>query len=321
MQERHNRVRAAITAATRYHLDNYSMAAIATELGVSRSTVSRLLSYAKTEGLVTVTVQPLTNAPSSIETQLANRFDITATVVPVPPRITEAERLEHVASAAARHLGHTFGSHQSLGIAWGATISAISTRLTPTPTRGARIVQLNGAANPHTTGILYADELLRRFGDAFSADVLQFPVPAFFDNPATRDALWRERSIARIVAAQRAVDIALFSVGTPKAAIASHVYSGGYLDAADIASLSQQGVIGDVTTVFFRKDGTWADIPLNARASGPGIDVLSSIPHRICVIAGAGKVPSLRGLLAGRVISHLIIDEDSARTLLAADRH
>ncbi|GAA3588810.1 sugar-binding transcriptional regulator [Klugiella xanthotipulae] len=314
--ENTEKVRTAITVASLYYLKDWTMEAIARELRVSRSTISRLLSYARTTGLVDITVHSPFVEPSLIEAELHSRFGISARVVSTPESINETDRLARVALAAARLLGQQMDSDMSLGVAWGATISAVARNLSPRPTRNSRIVQLNGAANSRTSGSRYASEILSRFGEAYTAHVMQFPVPAFFDNPATKQALWQERSISRIVAAQKTLDIALFSVGSPLAEVPSHVYSGGYLDREDFGSLGQQNVVGDVATVFFRADGTWADIPLNARASGPGLDVLRGIPRRICVCSGSTKVRSLAGLLAGGVVTDLVIDEESARQLL-----
>ena len=48
---------------------------------------------------------------------------------------------------------------------------------------------------------------LRNFGAAFDATVHHFPVPAFFDYPETKVALWRERSIQHILGIQRHPDV------------------------------------------------------------------------------------------------------------------
>ncbi|WGD37048.1 sugar-binding domain-containing protein [Lysinibacter sp. HNR] len=316
--ENNVKVRTAITAATLYYLENRTMQAIAVELGMSRSSVSRLLSYAREEGLVEITVHPPSVAPSLLEKELHSRFNIRATVVATPEHTNETDRLERVALAAARVLPDYIDSNMSVGVAWGATMSAVARNLSPHPTRNTQIVQLNGAANSRTTGVLYVNEILRRFGEAFTADILQFTVPAFFDNPLTKEALWTERSVNRIVREQNNLDVAIFSVGSPRASIPSHVYSGGYLDREDFQSLNTQNVVGDVLTVFYRADGSWADIPLNARASGPGLDVLRAVPCRVCVCSGITKVPSLRGAIAGNFVSDLIIDEESARALVDA---
>jgi hypothetical protein len=99
------------------------------------------------------------------------------------------------------------------------------------------VVQLNGAANMRTSGIEYASDLISTFGTAFAAAVHHFSVPAFFDYPDTKAAMWRERSVRRVLDMQRRADIAVFSVGAVAGAVPSHVYSAGYLDDADVRNL------------------------------------------------------------------------------------
>jgi hypothetical protein len=74
-----------------------------------------------------------------------------------------------------------------------------------------------------------------------------------------------------------------------------------------------------VATVFFREDGTHDGIPLNERASGPDIDLIKRVPRRVCIVSGPSKVHSLRGALAAGLITDLIVDEGTARALVALD--
>jgi len=113
------------------------------------------------------------------------------------------------------------------------------------------------------------------------------------------------------------MDVALFGLGSPFAAVPSKVYIGGYLEPDDFTSLSASGVVGDVATVFYRADGTWDDIPMNERASGPDLSTVRRAARRICVVSGASKLPGLRGALAAGLITDLILDEGTARALIA----
>ncbi|WP_449402357.1 sugar-binding domain-containing protein, partial [Escherichia coli] len=81
------------------------------------------------------------------------------------------------------------------------------------PTHDTQIVQLNGAANPVTSGVRYASDILTRFGQAFTARTEQFPVPAFFDRASTREAMWQETSIRRVLQVQKEMNLAVFSLG------------------------------------------------------------------------------------------------------------
>jgi deoxyribonucleoside regulator len=311
-----SRFRDAWKAAQLYYMQDLTMEAIGDELNVSRSSVSRLLDLARSRGIVEIKVISPTEAPQRIEREIKRRWGVSTSLVPVPERTSHIDRLDRVAVSAARMLGNFLGSNMTMGIAWGSTISAVSRHLVKKPLSKLDVVQLNGAGNDHTTGVTYSSEILSRFGEAFGAQVTHFPVPAFFDDPDTKAALWRERSTARIVELQKRLDIALFGLGSIYAEVPSQVYAGGYLSDADVLALSAEGVVGDVATVFYRADGGWNDIAINLRSSGPGLDVIREAPRRLCVVSGESRLDSLKGALAADLITDLIIDYPTARVLV-----
>ncbi|WP_094770484.1 sugar-binding transcriptional regulator [Microbacterium gorillae] len=292
------------------------MEAIARELRTSRSSVSRLLSHARESGLVQITVRTPESEAAALTHEVSRRFALTPHIVPVPAAVGDVERLERVALTAARLLSTYITSNQKVGLAWGSTMTAVARHLVPHPTHDTEFVQLNGTGNMSSSGIGYASDLLRRFGDAYDAAVHQFPVPAFFDDPDTRTAFWRERGIARLLDLQGRLDVALFSIGSPFAEVPSHVHHGGFLDADDYAQLTADGVVGDVATVFFRADGSSDGIALNRRATGPDHAVLRRVPRRVCIVAGPAKLPALRGAIRARLVTDLVVDEATARALV-----
>jgi DNA-binding transcriptional regulator LsrR (DeoR family) len=202
-----------------------------------------------------------------------------------------------------------------LGIAWGTTTSVISRYLQPKPTYNSQIVQLNGAGNTQTTGIDYASEILMRFSQNYGAPAHLFPVPTFFDYAETKNALWKEGSIRRLLDLQQKADLLLYSIGAVNAGIPSHVYSGGYLEEKDYQELERQNIAGDIATVFFREDGRFDRIPLNDRSSGPGLKMFQQ-KNGICVVSGLSKVRGLHAALKGRLMRELILDEPIARRLV-----
>ena len=292
------------------------MDAIAADLGVSRSSVSRLLDLARQVGLVDIRLRSLDELTAQNQQALDHRFRITSRIVPVPPSASIVDRQEIVARQAARFLSRVMDSNMSLGVAWGSTMGAISRHVTPRETHNSEVVQLNGAGNPNTTGIDYASEILRRIAESLGARLQQFPVPAFFDSAETRELMWRERSTRRVLEMQSRLDVALFGIGAPFANIPSHVYIGGYLDERDYRTLEREGVVGDVATVFYRADGSTEGIELNRRATGPDFSILRKIPRKICVVSDRSKIPALIGALRAGLVTDLIIDEDTARALL-----
>lgn len=317
-QSHGNRSRDALRAAQMYYLQDLTMNAIARELRTSRSTVSRLLSMARETGLVQIQVNNPSERAPALEQLIRRRFGVEAHVVPVADSVSDSDVLDRVAIQAARTIGPLVDSNAIIGVAWGSTLSAVSHHLTRKQTHDSTIVQLNGAGNTQTTGITYASEILRRFGQAYGARVEQFPVPAFFDHAGTKTAMWEERSVRRILDLQRRMTMAIFGVGSIGSGIPSHVYSGGYLDGEDLDALEADAVVGDVATMFFRADGTHRDVVLNQRSTGPDLDELRKVRRRICVVSGESKIHGLRGALAAGLATDLILDEGSARRLVHA---
>ena len=337
----------AYEAASMYYVQGETMEVIAHHLRVSRSTVSRLLARARQEGVVRVTlVQP--GGAGSLEGRMTQAFGVRTHIVPVREGTTEIHRLQQVASVAAAHMVDLIealaeqagnggpqaqdpagsggeGSVQGrgsggvvVGVAWGTTMSEVSAALPSRSVPGLTVVQLNGASDPVREGPS-AGELLSRMRLSLGARTISFPVPAFFDHVATRKAMWSERSVKRVLAVTRRASLAVFGVGALDAlngALPSQVYEGGHLTARDQAVLRRQNVVGDVCTVLLRSDGSWRDVTLNARATGPTPAQLSRIPRRLCVAAGTGKARALLAALRARTATDLIVDDATARAVL-----
>lgn len=302
-------------AATLYYLQDVTMDTVARQLGMSRSGVSRLLKSARESGIVRIQVRA-PRAGGAVARRIEAAYDVRAHVVPVRSPLTEDVRLDHVARYAAQLVQEWFADGMTLGLAWGTTVAAVAAHLVPTSLKEAVVVQLNGAANTQSSGLAYGTDLVSQFAEAFDAIPEHFPVPAFFDFAETRALMWSERSVRHVLGVQARADLVLFGVGALVAPVPSHVYTSGYLEPADRDALAADGVVGDVCTVFLREDGSWEDVAINARATGPDPRQLQRIHRRVCVVAGEAKVVPLRAALLAGAVTDLVIDEPTAVRLV-----
>lgn len=308
---------AAVRVARLYYIQNMTTAAIAEDMGTSRATVSRLLSFAMKNGLVEIQIHDPEAQSDSLERIIRTHYKLQSIqVVPMSGASDDRDALSRVAAHAAAYLNTLIVPSTVLALAWGNTVEAIAGYLSPKAVHGVEVVQLNGSATGVDIVNTFGESIIARFAQNYGARAHTFPVPAFFDFADTRDALWRERSIKSIRALQARASILVFSIGAMETG--SHVYTGGYLDRRDVQSIRKEGVVGDIATVFFREDGRWRDVTLNARSSGPDLDRFQRAAHSLCVVCGQGKLPGLRAALQGGFINELVIDEPTAR-LLAQD--
>lgn len=321
MRESENRVRQAVTAAKMYYYHGLTTEQVAEEMEVSRPKVSRLLSFARERGLVEIIIHDQDEDLAPLSSEIEKRFGVHKVhSVPAPDILGEVAWLERVSQYASHYLNEILEPDGILGCAWGTTVSSISSQLIPKTIPGLKIVQLNGSGNTHTYDNNYAAHILKSFGENYGARVYLFPVPTFFDYAETKQAMWRERSVRNILQKQEQADVLLYSIGSVNSGVPSHLYSSEYLGPTDLESLRENGVVGDMATVFYRDDGTYEDIEMNARSSGPPLHLYKNVPRAICVVSGRSKIPGLHAALRAGYMSELIVDEPTARSLLAYDK-
>ncbi len=304
----------ALKVARMYYHLGHTTTEIARQLGVARPTVSRLLGWARSHGLVEFKVLDHRERQLELETRLEEEFGVDdVKVVPVHPDTDTAARQHAVASFTAHYLNSLMEPGTTLTLAWGATVSLLADRLIPKPLEDARVVQMNGSGNSGL-GITYAADIVAAFAANYAARAYLLPIPAYFDDPDTKAAMFRERAIARPRALAANADVALFSIGVPDAD--SYVYRAGYVERQELDSLQAQGVVGDIATVFFRADGSYGDIAMNGRSSGPDLGSLAGHRHSVCVVAGENKIPGVVGALRGGFLNTLVIDSPTGEALL-----
>lgn len=311
------RTASVMRAAEMYYLEHQTMDAIAETLGVSRATVSRMINEARTSGLVEITVHRHRRAAATLEPLIAKRYNVDVTVVAPPENANESDRLRHAAAQAATVLRASLAPDLAIAVAWSGTVATLARSLSPGVVPGLQIVQVSGAGNTFSSGAEYAAGTLGRFGAAFGARVHHFPVPAFFDTAAARDALWSERSVQRVLRLQERANLAVFSVSALDSRIPGHLYRAGYLQRDDLRQLADRGVVGELGTVFLRADGSSESIPLNARSSGLPVHALKRIRRRLCVAVGADKSPIVRAALLAGAVTDLVVDDAAAEQLVS----
>lgn len=303
-------------AATRYYVQGETMEAIAHGLDVSRSTVSRLLADARETGLVRITIAEGSSSQAPVARSLSDAFGVRVHLVALRGGLSPMARIDQVAQRAAGLLTEVVGDSMNIGVAWGVTMASLTQHLRHRPLTGSAIIQMNGGANQRSSGVPYIREIMQSIGDAFDSAVFLFPVPAFFDYPDTKAAMWRERSVRHVLDQLARLDVAIFGVGSLTGSIPSHVYAAGYLDEDERLQLAADGVVGDICTVLLREDGSYADIAANERATGLTPGELARVPRRICVVADPLRAPAVVGALRAGVATDLVLDEATARATL-----
>lgn len=301
-----------------YYEDGLDQAAIAERINKSRSMVSRLLEQAREAGLVEVKVHYPLRTDAELERRMCAEFGLASAHVLAEPPDDYAVLLKRLGELGARCLQQALHPGVIIGVSWGTAVHAVVSAMPSTPVPDAMVVQLIGAVG-HGDPLVDGAELGRWLAQKLRASFRFLSAPLLVEDEVLAAALRRERTIEETLAIAARADVALIGIGTPQPELSS-LLRAGYVTRAELESLCENGVVGDVVALQFDEDGQWLDIPANRRAICLDAESLRRIPHVIAVSGGTGKARAILAGLRGHYCTCLVTDAHAARLVLELHR-
>jgi len=291
---------------------------VAAMTGFSVSKVSRLLSAAREQGIVHITVEPAPEERPELAVALGERFGLTVEITPGRQRdAAAAARL--CGLGAVDRLLPRLPERGVLGVAAGYTMDALASGMPRLQRPGLSIVPIVGgwdAENPFLDSNQLAGRLAERIGGQSRALL----APAVVETAEMREALLRDSTVASTASMWRDVDLALVGIGGSPTAHPGYRTVIDRLGEAARADLRAAGVIGDLAGHFFRADGSFLEA-WSQRMLAMSIAELRATPTVMAIAAGAAKAAPIMGALRSGVIKVLVTDSATAAAVLAlADR-
>lgn len=303
----------AIEAVRLYFERGLSQAEVAAKMGISRPTVAKLLLRGKEAGFVTVEIHDPRETSSVLGEQLAQRFGLVEARVVHDSGASEREILDDLGRVGAGLVESLVEDGMSVGVSWGRTMNAIASRLRRTLRRDVEIVQLKGGIS-HSSEATNDFEVMRAFCEAFNAVPRYLPLPVIFEDVRTLEIVRSDPHIASILEAGRQTDLVVFTVGD--VAAESLALSHSHLKGSEVRELLA-GAVGDACSRFFTAEGEIAVPGIDERTAGISLKDLASRPIRVLVAGGQKKVAALATALRMGLATHVVVDQDLARVLLA----
>ncbi|MCB0912274.1 MAG: MarR family transcriptional regulator [Propionibacteriaceae bacterium] len=304
-----------VRAARLYYLEDRSQGDVAKALGVSRSSVSRILAAARDQGLVEVRIHDpgVIGHVVELEQNLCSAFGIkTAFVVPRP---RGRSPIEVVAQAAAHIFEERYTRITSFGISWGAMIERFAGLVNVEPINNAlRICPLVGGL-PSDAGPA-GNTSLEVLAAKLRTLSFRFESPAVVESPETWQALVRESVIRSAIERAAGVDLAFVGVGSYGVHNSRRVVAAMHLSEAEAALLSRQSPAGDICGRFYDASGRPLGLPTSQRVIGISVEELRALPDVVGLAAGVEKALGVVGALRSGTLDEIVVDEDLARAVL-----
>ena len=303
--------------ASLYHEQNQTQADIAAVVGISRSTVSRLLQEAKDAGIVEITVHYPWKTDHDLGRWLAARFSLSQVQVLAGRDRGSDEVVQGIGVLAARCLEGILNHGAVLGVSWGGAVQSTIRALDPGRLPPITVVQMVGAVGEggsHTDG----PDLTRLLAQICAGQPRYLHSPLIVESAGVREALLREPRIGDTLRLAERADIALVGIGSVVPDAAGTMWS-GYPAPGSVARLRAQGAVGNICARHYGEDGRPLSLDLDQRVVGIDLTALREIDWVIGVAGGSVKARAILGAVRGRHVNVLITDEAAAREMLRLD--
>lgn len=305
-----------LAAARMYYEHKNTQQEIADHLGVSRSTVSRLIDRASELGIVQISVRNPYSRASELRHSLIDQFGLADAVV--TPTLLNDDRLiaQDLGKAAANYIVTNIAPGAIVGVGRGMSVFRTVSSLPQ--------VRLSPTAVPLAGGMGQADvqypvaENTRRFAEQLGGKCCYLYAPVVVKDESMRDAFLSEANSRQVVSLWDQLDWVVTGVGRvpPRDAHSTPQYT-----KALRSFIEETGVepVADLFSWFVTKDGK---IPLTVKAG----NTISALPAqvskakvRLAVAGGISKVGSIAGVLRSGIITVLVTNETTAEAVVALE--
>lgn len=301
----------ATLVARRFYLEQKTKSQIASEMGISRFKVARLLDTALAEGIVRIEITDQGDLNTALAEKLRQRYGLVTVLVLDGPDLPASALVEPLGLLAAEFLEDSLLDGQLLGMSWGRTLAATSKALSKLP----KVDVVQAAGSPAGLDLSQnPTELVHRFARASGGTAYPLFGPMWVEDPDLVGKLRGEPSIANAMSNYGKIDVMVVGIGSWRPA-ESCLYAGFPEDWRREAL--RHGVAADLCATLVDPDGNAVPSPLDEVGLCISTDQFRRIPQRIGIGGGLEKTEAIRAVLAGGWITTLITDAGVARRLVA----
>ena len=299
----------AATAARRFYLEGVSKSDIATELGLSRFKVARILDWARATGLVRIELDTRGEIDLDLSVRLRAAHGLRHCVVIDAPQDDDVLLRTALGRAAAELLAEIVEPGDVLGLAWARSLMAMRTSLTRLA--ACDVVQLTGALSlPSDDSSI---ELVRDLARRSNGEGFFYYAPMVLPDEATARALRTQPDIARAIERYPDVTKAVIGVGAWQRGLSTVVDALTEQERREVYDL---GVRAELSGVQIDGEGNSVTTPLTDRVIGITADQLHAVPDVIAVAYGTAKVDAVHAGMRGGFITSLVTHAGMGRALL-----
>ena len=299
--------------AEMYYIEGKDQSDIALEVGVTRSMISRMLTEARSLGIVEIKVVRPIHSDHELEEAIKAKFGIESVFVVSMEDMKPEKMLVNLGRAAAEVLKKYLRADLSIGVAWGTAVSAAVDAVQVMAEPSIKVVQLvgaQGARNVEYDG----HAIVKRLAEKLGGEGYYINAPYLCQTAEIAQSMRETRGIKETIDMGKEIQIALLGIGTTEIEYSS-LYLSGLLSEEEIEVIRKNGVVGDIASNYFHIDGSPYNDDFLNRMITIHLEDLKRVQLRLGIAGGAAKVNAIIGALNSKLVNFLVTDSITARLL------
>ena len=304
-----------------YYQDDMNQQEVGDFLGISRSSVLRMLQKGKELGIVTIELHnPRFYDYGNMEKALERAYGLKDVLIVENSVLdTRQEAASYMFGSSSDYLHSFFKEGDKIGVAMGNTLNnVVSTNKTYDKHKDLLFVALEGSISRITVDgtDVQGNELARKFAEKFGGTYTQFLSPAVFSDWKVLEFFMKEKAVNYILDEFKDLNVVVVGIGVPDGT--EHTLDkAGYITASERRTLVEYGAVGDMCLQFYDKDGNTEKFRFfNDRVAAMRLEDIRKVPSKIGIAGGEKKAESVVGAIRGGYINILITDTECAQKLI-----
>jgi len=302
-----------VAVAHAYYEQNATQQEIATELGISRSQISRYLDKARETGIVKIVITQPDARNEKIESMLKSKYKHLKDVIIVPFSSSDVSE-SLLGRACANYIMGILQDGNFLGIGTGRGVRDTVKWFTPSRKR-ISIVQAMGSTGYYAQGVDYT-LLANEAASNLKAPlyIINAPTILWRNTGTVENLLKANPKLTKNVNLSRNCNVYLIGIG----AIENDDYyvKGGLLDQKEIDEVHKSGAIGNICGSYFYPNGKTCHTQFEDRIIGVRRSDIQKADYSVLIGTGIQKVNAINAALIGEFVNVLATDENTADLLL-----
>lgn len=300
-----------------YYIENLNQAQIAESLGIYRTTISRMLTEARNEGIVKIEIENFDTSLFKLESYVKEKYgleglEIVSNEFDDTPEIL-SDRISQIAAGVLRNL---ITDNMKVGFSWGKSLSNLVDSINTKSVRNAHFYPLAGGPS-HIHAKYHVNTLIYEMSRKFHGECTFMNATIIQENKLLADGILHSRYFEDLKNSWKELDVAVVGIGDFSGK-GKHQWL-DMLTEKDFTNLHQSGAVGEICCRFFDQEGSAVCPDLQERTIAISLEDLKKIPNSLAVAYGDVKVPAILSVLRAGLVSHLVTDKKTIIEALALD--